>query len=187
MSIRNPKSKTQNPEELFLVGRVMRAHGVQGEMKVLPETDDPERFEDFETLYIGPSAEQTQPHDVQTVRFQQTKKHGLVVLVRLEGIDTPEDADALRRALVFAPEDALPPLDEDEFFLHDLEGFTVLTEDGEEIGVVKEVLEMPAQFIFVVARPNRPDALIPHVAEFVLDLDLDAERLTVRPIEGLLE
>lgn len=173
-------------DTLLLVGRVWRAHGVRGEMKVVPETDDPERFSDLETVFLGTRPETATPHAVESARFQTTK-HGLNVVLKLVDIDTRDDADALRKVGVYARADDLPPLEEGELFVHDLIGLRVVTEDGTDVGVVRDVLDAPAQLVYVVERPDEPDAMIPDVPEFVVDLDIEAQRIVVRPIEGMLE
>ena len=186
MSIQNPKSEIQNPDALLLVGRVVRAHGVRGEIKVLPETDDAERLRELEAVYIGAGAETAARYDVAGTRPQPTKR-GLLLVFQLEGVAVREEAEALRGLPVFAREEDLPPLAEDEFFLHDLVGLGVETDAGEPVGVVREVLDLPAHPVCVVAREGKPDALIPAVPEFIVEVDLEAERLVIRPVEGLLD
>ncbi len=173
-------------DSLLLVGTCGRAHGVQGELKVIPETDDPERLAALEQVYVGATPETAQPRTVEAVRFQPTKR-GTVALVRLEGVGGREAADALRGHGVFADAADLPPLGEGEVFLHDLIGLAVVTEDGETVGTVADVLTGTAQPLFVVERPAKPDALVPDVAEIVLRIDLDAATVTIAPPEGLLE
>lgn len=184
---RRDASARPAPDELLLVGRVGKPHGVRGELKVIPETDDPARFEDLATLFIGPSPAEAAPHGVEGVRFQQTKR-GLTVLVRLDGVASVEAASALRRQEVYAREADLPPLGDDEFFLHDLVGLDVYTDAHEApLGTVRDVLDLPMHPVLVVARRGQPDVLVPAVPEFLDEVDLDAGRLVVRPIEGLIE
>lgn len=179
--------KTHDPQALLLVGRVGKTHGLRGEVKVIPETDDLARFATLERVFLGQKPEDAAPHRVASVRFQQSKR-GATVVLKLDGIETMEQAAALRRQAVFAFEEDLPPLDDDEFFLHDLIGLAVVTEQGEVVGVIKEVLDLPAHHVYVVKRPGKPDAMIPAVPAFIIDLDVDdAQRLVVRPIEGLLD
>ena len=187
MTIQHPKSNIHNPDALLLMGRVGKVHGVRGEVKVIPETDDPDRFAALKTVFLGRTPEDAAPHSVASVRFQQGKR-GAIVVLKLDSINTREEAAALQRKAVFAVEEDLPPLDDDEFFLHDLIGLAVVTEEGEAIGAVKEVLELPAHLVYVVARPDKPDAMIPAVPAFIAEVDVhDAQRLVVRPIEGLLD
>lgn len=173
-------------ESLLLIGRIWRAHGVRGEVKIIPETDEPERFEDLTVVYMGRTATTAEPREVESVRFQPTKR-GTIVITKLVGVDSRESAEALREASVFAQEEDLPPLEEGEFFLHDLVGLSVLTDEGEQVGTVDDVIAGPAQAIIVVARAGRGSVMIPAVDEFVEDINLEAGRVVIRPIEGMLE
>lgn len=186
MSIPDPQSEIHDPDALLLVGRVVRAHGVRGEVKVLPETDDPDRLMELDAVYIGKEPEQTARYEVTGARAQPTKR-GLLIVLQMAGVESREGAEALRGLPVFAREEDLPPLGEDEFFLHDLVGLHVETDAGEPVGTVRDVLEMPAHPVCVVAREGKADALIPAVPEFIAEVDLEAERLVIRPLEGLLE
>ncbi|MFQ5568548.1 MAG: ribosome maturation factor RimM [Rhodothermales bacterium] len=180
------RSRRETHEALLLIGRVGKTHGVRGEVKVIPETDDPGRFAGLESVFMGHQPEKTTPHAVESVRFQQSRR-GTTVVLKLAGIETIDEAAALRRLSVFALEDDLPPLAEGEYFLHDLIGLHVVTDQGEPVGKVREVLELPAHLVYVVVRPGKPDALIPAVPEFIAEVDLDASRIVVQPIDGLLD
>ncbi|QXD14693.1 ribosome maturation factor RimM [Rhodocaloribacter litoris] len=173
------------PDNLLLVGRVYRAHGIRGEVKVIPETDDPERFTALATVYLGTTPERVVPHRIETVRFQQTRR-GLLVVLKVEGVDTREAAEALRPLGVFASREDLPPLGEDEFFYSDLVGLRVVAE-GEEgiVGHVEDVLELPAHPVLLVRRPGGAEAMVPAVPAFIAAIDFDAGEVVVRPIEGL--
>jgi len=173
-------------DELLLMGYVARAHGVRGAFKVVPETDDPTRFETLETIYVGRSPETARPVRLQRVQYQPTRR-GLIVLLQVAEVTDRDAAQALRGLRVYARQSDLPPLAEGEFFLHDLIGLRVETEAGETVGTVVEVLEMPAHLIYVVGRPGRPHAMVPDVEVFVRELDLEGRRLVIRPIEGLLD
>ena len=171
---------------LILVGRILRAHGIRGEMKVLPETDDPKRLLALERVFIGQNEKTALSRGVKSVRFQHSRK-GTIVLLDVEGIDSREAAEELRKALVFAQQNDLPALEEDEFYWHDLIGCSVETDAGVVIGSVKDVLEMPAQRVLVVKREGQTDAMIPAVDEFIERIDTETRRIVIRPIEGMLE
>lgn len=173
-------------DALLLMGRVWRAHGLRGEVKVFPETDDPERFEDLPVLYVGTTASTAQPHVLESVRYQPTKK-GTIVILKLEGVDSRDEAERLKKVFVYAHPDEVPPLEEDEYFLHDLIGLQAVREDGGVIGLVDNVLELPGQELLVIAREGLSSAMVPAVPEFVVDIDVDAGRVVIRPIEGLLD
>lgn len=173
-------------ESLLLVGKVWRAHGVQGEVKIIPETDDPERFEDLTVIYMGSTAATADRIDIESVRFQPTKR-GIIIIAKLRDIDSREAAETIRSASVFARQQDLPPLEEGEFFLHDLIGLSAFTDGGDDVGTVDDVIEGPGQAILVIAREGKGPAMVPAVDEFVDDIDLEKRRIVIRPIEGLLD
>lgn len=175
------------PDALIRVGRIFRPHGVKGELKIEPETDDPSRFEAIDVLHVGPDPDRATAHTVESVRYQETKR-GITVILKVEGIDSRGDAEIITKQFVFADEDDLPPLEEGELFIHDLIGLTAVTESGEELGMVSNVKKMPAQDVFIVYdREAATEHMIPAVEEFIIDIDLEAERVVVRPIEGLID
>lgn len=172
-------------EALVQVGFVYRPHGIEGELKINPEqTDDPARFEELSTVYLGGQPQRVRRHDVRSVRYQETKR-GTTVILGIEGISTRSDAETVTKLKVFAAEEDLA-LDDDEFFVHELVGLEVVTEDGTILGTVSNYQEMPAHEVFVIRRPDGGEAMVPAVEDFIVDVDLDAERVTVRPIEGLI-
>lgn len=174
------------PDSLLLVGTCGPPHGVRGEIKVIPETDDPERLAELEQVFLGPSPERTRARAVEAVRFQTTKR-GVAALVTFHGVSDREEADALRGLGVYAAASDLPALAEGEVFIHDLIGLAVVTEDGEAVGTVQDVLTGGAQNLLLVQRPGQPDALVPDVDEIVTAINLDAGQITIAPPEGLLD
>ncbi|MEX0821575.1 MAG: ribosome maturation factor RimM [Rhodothermales bacterium] len=173
-------------DTLLLMGRIWRPHGLDGEVKIIPETDDPKRFEDLEVVHTGRTASTTETRAVEKVRFQTTKK-GTLVIVKLEGVDSREKAAELNKSSVFVRREDVPPLADDEYFVHDLIGLTAVLDEGGEIGLVDNVLDLPGQNVLVIAREGREPAMVPAVPEFVRSIDLTSGRVVIRPIEGLLE
>ena len=174
------------PDDLLLIGRVLKAHANDGEIKVAPETDDPARFEPLGRVHLGRAPAQATPRRVESVRHQTTKR-GPLVLLKLGGVNDRTAAEALRRQQVYAAEDDLPPLGEGEAFIHDLVGLKVVTEEGQHLGTVEGVEQAPAHDVFVIAREGGESnpAMIPGVEEFVREVDLENDRLVVRLIEGM--
>jgi 16S rRNA processing protein RimM len=178
--------------DLLLIGRIGRPHGVRGELKVQPVTDDPGRFEDLDRVYVGTDPESAEAMEVAGVRYQYPKGQ-TIVLLSLEGLDDRDIAEGLRGAGVYASSDDLPSLEADEVYLHDLIGLTVIAADdagrpaGEPLGTVRELFEGAAQNLIVIARPGRSDVLLPDVPEFVIEVDIAGGRLLVRLPEGLLD
>ncbi len=177
-------------DSLLLVGRLGRPHGIRGDVKVTPETDDPTRLAGLKRIFAGQTPENVREYGVRNVRFQYPKGR-TVVLLALDGADSPEAAEALRGLNLYAHTDDLPPLAEGQAFLHDLAGLAVWAVDDageptERLGTVRDVYD-GAQLLFAVEREGRPEVLLPDVEEFVAALDLPGRRLLVRPPAGLFD
>lgn len=170
---------------LFRVGTVAKPHGVRGEVKVVPELDEPEELEDLEALYVGDSESSARPLRMEGLRYQHSSK-GLTLLVKFEGFNSPEDVSSLRRAGVFVSEKDFP-VGEDEVLADDLIGYRVVTPEGQDLGNVTNVLDMPAQLLYEVTGNDGRVALVPAVEEFVKEIDEGGRRIVVVPIEGLFE
>lgn len=170
---------------LVHVGTVGKPHGLRGEMKVIPETSDPYLLENLRGLNIGPSEEHSQEFEIESVRFQQSRL-GVTPLLKVRGIDSPEAAGTLRGQLLLVDRQHLE-LMEDEAFAFEVVGLAVQTEDGTVVGRVTDVLESPAHDLYQVEKLDGSIALVPAVAEFIKNVDLDAELVIIAPIEGLLD
>ncbi len=154
-------------------------------MKLRPETDGPEIFLSLEHVDVGARADSARRWRVLDARLQPSK-HGITVLLHLGGSDTREDAEALRGSGVYVEEEMLPPLDPDEWFLDELIGLSVRDSGGEDIGVVEDVLELPAHPTMSVRR-STGHVLIPAISPFVVSVDLESQRIIVELPEGLID
>ena len=158
---------------------------MKGELKIDPaSTDDPARFEELSTVFVGAEPHRVTRHAVVSVRYQQTKR-GTTVILGLEGIEDRDEAEAVTKFNVFATEEALE-LGDEEIFAHELVGWAVMTEGREELGTVGNFMQMPAQDMLVVIGEDGGETMIPAVDDFILAIDEENEQIIVRPIEGLL-
>jgi 16S rRNA processing protein RimM len=166
------------------VGRVVKAHGVTGELVVEIRTDDPElRFAPGAVLRAKGSDRGERNYTVDAVRA-----HGNRLLVRLAGVTDRDAADALRGNVFVVDSADLPPIDEpDTFYDHQLEGLRVRTIDGDEIGTVAEVLHTPAGELLAVNREQAGELLVPFVGAIVTSVSLEDGVVEIDPPEGLLE
>lgn len=160
----------------LVVGRVLRPHGLGGEIRVEILTDYPERFALHKVLYLG--AEHA-PFALQGHRF-----HGGAVLLKLEGIDTRTEAEALREQWVRLPIEEAVPLEEGECYLFQMMHQRVITVDGEELGEIVEIIETGANDVYLVRGPEG-DILLPDIDEVIVRVDLDARQVIVRLLDGL--
>ena len=166
------------------VGRVVKAHGVTGELVVEVRTDDPElRFAPGAILRAKGSDRREHDYAIETAR-----PHGGRLLVRLSGIADRDAADALRRSVFVVDSADLPPIDEaDTYYDHQLEGLRVRTTDGGEIGVVAEVLHTAGGELLAVDRDEGGELLVPFVGAIVTSVSLQDGVVEIDPPEGLLE
>lgn len=179
---------TINPEELLLIGSLVGAFGVRGQVKLKAITDQPDHIiRHIRTIYLGTSSKRAAQHPPQPHQMVAATLHkpGLLVLT-LKGVATRDAAELLRGAEVFIHERDAAPLEKDEFFFHQLYHLRVETTDGETIGEVREVLETGVHEVLVVARSGQPDALIPFIHQVVKQVDPDGGRIIIQVMEGLL-
>jgi 16S rRNA processing protein RimM len=174
----------------LVVGRVVKTHGVTGELVVDVRTDDPAaRFAPGSTLRArapgGQDVAQERSFVVDGVR-----EHGARLMVRLAGVIDRDAADALRGSLFVIDSGDLPPIDEpDTYYDHQLEGLQVRTTAGQHVGVVAEVLHTAAGELLVIPRPagGTGEVLVPFVSAIVTSVSLHDRTLEIDPPEGLLD
>ena len=161
----------------------MRPHGVRGEICIEVLTAYPERIVPDMQVYLGQDPQDTSSAVI--YRVESARKHQRHLLLRLEGITDRNAAElVLRQYVMVRLEDAVP-LAEGEFYLFQVIGVTVTTDEGEYLGEVVDVIETGANDVYVVRGP-RGEVLLPAIDECVLDIDVDARTMTVHLLEGLL-
>ena len=175
--------EVRTPEPRYLaVGRVLRPHGIRGELRVEIVTDYPERLGQHAYFYL---ASPDSPEEARRYAVEKLRQHRGVLLLKLGGCDDRNSADALRGMLVQIPLEKAVPLEEGEYYHFQLIGFRVETEDGEWLGQLVQVLETGANDVYVVRGP-RGEVLLPAVDDVVLELDRELERMVVHLLPGML-
>jgi 16S rRNA processing protein RimM len=177
---RGSDETAESREPLFLaIGSIRRPHGVRGEVVVEVFTDFPERFEAPDLLYVG--------DDYAAIgkRVVSSRWHQERVIIKFEDCDDRNCADMLRGQYVVVPVEQAMPLPEDTYYLHQLTGLHVVTIEGEEIGVVADILFLNANDVYVVEGP-RGQILLPAIADVIQDVDLENGQMTVNLIPGLV-
>jgi 16S rRNA processing protein RimM len=167
---------------LVLVGGVAKAHGIRGEIRIVSHAESPSLFGRVPALFLRDGSRPPRSFGVRSWREHQ----GDVLLI-LEGIDDRDKAEALRGREVLVREEDLPDLDEGEHYLYQMLGCRVILEDGTEVGVLENFFENGDQDTWIIVNGAGTEILLPAVPEFVLDVDLDAEVITIDPPEGLLD
>lgn len=166
-------------EQFLQVGVISSTHGIRGEVKVFPTTDDAERFLDLKHVILDAGKEQI-PLEIQHVKFFKQ-----FVIVKFKGIDNINEIEKYKgRSLLVSREDAVE-LEEDEYYIADLIGMEVLTDEGEK-GTLKDVIETGANEVYVVDFEKFGEVLIPAIHQCILDVDVENMRMKVHLLEGLV-
>jgi 16S rRNA processing protein RimM len=172
-------SGSPDGEPVYLViGFLRRAHGVRGEMIMDLHTDFPERLKDGRQLFVG---DERKPMTLSGVR-----PHAKGVLVKLQGIETPEAAGQLRNQWVYVRATDVPSLPEGKIYQHELFGFEVVEENGTSLGELVEIIETGANDVYVVRNEAGKEILLPAIPSVILETDLARRLIRVHLLEGLM-
>ncbi len=158
--------------ELIEAGKIVNTHSLYGELKVQPWSDTDDFLCDFDVVYID-----KKPFEVEKARV-----HKNCVLLKLKGINNINSAEQYRNKTVSVDRDEVE-LDEDTYFIADLEGLTVIDADGTNLGKLKEVISLPSNDVYVVK--GKDEYMIPAVEEFIVSVDLDEGIMNVKTIPGM--
>ena len=175
LRIGNDAGSRKNAEPAFLVlGKLRRAHGVFGEIALEVFTQMMELLAVNQVVYIG---ETYQPYTIQT-----TRSKGELLLLKFIGVDDRTEASQLSNQLVYTQKDLMPPLNEGDFYLHELIGLSVYDTDDAYLGELTEILETGANDVYLVRDASGNEVLVPAVEEYILDIDLENARMVVSKI-----
>ena len=166
-------------EQLLQVGVISSTHGVRGEVKVFPTTDDPQRFKSLKNVILDTGKEQI-PLEIQGVKFFKQ-----FVILKFKGIDNINDIERYKRRSLFVTREDAVELEEDEYYIADLIGMDVITDEGEE-GKLVDVIETGANEVYVVEFDKYGEVLIPAIHDCILDVDIEAMSMKVHWLEGLV-
>jgi 16S rRNA processing protein RimM len=169
-------------EKLVTVGRIVNSHGIRGELKVVPETDFPERFDKGNALIIVDSQNKQTPVTVQTSRL-----HKNMFILQFDQFSNINDVEKFKGSLLKIEAKDQQPLEEGEYYYHEIIGCKVVTEEGQELGLVSEVLTPGANDVWVVSLPKGKQLLLPVIDDVILHVDIALKTIRIHLMEGLLE
>ena len=167
-------------EDLLKVGVITTTHGVRGEVKVFPTTDDAERFLELEYVLLDTGRE-LRRLDIKNVRFFKN-----LVILKFDGIDNINDIEKYKGKDLWIPREEAQELGEDEYYIADLQGLNVVLEDGTEFGTLRDVMETGANDVYIIDSNEHGEVLLPAINECILDVDLEKNTMTVHLMKGLL-
>jgi len=175
------QEKRSTMQKEFQIGAIASVHGVRGEVKVFPTTDEPEKFKRLKSVMLKTEKEQRE------VKLQSARFFKNMAIVKLEGIESPEEAQKYRGATLWISREQAVPLRKDEYYRADLIGLKAVTEEGEELGILTDVLETGANDVYEVTLQDKSKVLFPAIKSCILEVAPEKGFMTVHVMEGLLE
>lgn len=169
-------------EKEFKIGAIIKPHGVHGEFKVYSTTDDNQRFKKLKNVIVRTAKEEF------TAKVVSVKASDTDVILKIEGYDTPESIEKLRKAELFVTRDNAVKLKKDEYFVADLIGLKVTdTDTGNVLGTLTDVLQTGANDVYEVTISEEKKVLIPAVKECIISVDVEAGNMEVHLLPGLMD
>jgi len=168
-------------EELFKVGVITSTHGIRGEVKVFPTTDDVKRFKKCKELLLD-TGKGTLPVEVEGVKFFKQ-----FVIIKLKGFDSINDIEAYKGKELYVTRANAVKLKKDEYFIADLIGVEVFDEKGEKLGALEDVMQTGANDVYVIRLSDGKELLLPAIKECILSVDVEEKRMQVHVLDGLLD
>lgn len=168
-------------EDLFQVGIITSTHGLKGEVKVYPTTDDARRFKRLREVILDTGRERA------TLEIESVKFFKQFVILKFRGIDRIEEAERYRRCPLLVTRKNAVHLSRDEYFVADLIGLKVRDEDGPEIGILRDVMSTGANDVYVIALNDGRELLLPAIRQCVLEVNVEAGYVRIHILKGLLD
>ncbi|MBD5527981.1 MAG: 16S rRNA processing protein RimM [Lachnospiraceae bacterium] len=167
-------------EEMLQVGVVTTTHGVRGEVKVFPTTDDVNRFKKLKEVFLDIGKEKVRL-EIEGVKFFKQ-----MVILKFKGIDTLDDAAGYRQAGLYVTRENAVKLQKDEYFIADLIGVSVYDEADQLLGSLEDVMATGANDVYVIRMTDGRELLLPAIRQCILDVDVEQGRMKVHVLEGLI-
>ena len=162
------------------VGVITQTHGIRGEVKVYPTTDDAARFRNLKEVILDTGKDRF------TLKIENVKFFKQFVILKFQEYDSIKDVEKYKRARLLVPRDQAVKLKKDEYFVADMIGLTVVTDEGETLGELKDVLATGANDVYVVSRADGTEVLLPAIKECILAVDMEKRVIKAHIMDGLL-
>ena len=166
-------------EQFLQVGVISSTHGIRGEVKVFPTTDDPARFKKLKKVLLDTGKERLEL-EIQSVKFFKQ-----FVIVKFRGIDNINDIEKYKGKSLMVPREDAVQLEEDEYYIADLIGMEEYT-DGGRFGTLKDVMETGANEVYIIDSDEHGEVLVPAIHDCILDVDVEKQTMKIRLMDGLI-
>ena len=162
------------------IGQIVNTFGIKGMVKVKPFTDDIKKFTKFKKIYIKNKAGKKE------YEIEEIKEHKEMMLVKFKGIDNPNDAELLRESYLIIDRENLEPLEEGTFYIADLLGINVYTEEGKLLGTLDDIFNTGSNDIYVVKDELGKQLLLPAIKDVIKEINVEESKMIVHLIDGLV-
>lgn len=162
------------------IGQIVNTFGIKGMVKVKPFTDDIRRFDRLEKVYIK-KQNQKEEYEIEEVKY-----HKDMVLIKFKGIENPEEANLLRNSYLIVDREKEEPLEEGRYYIVDMLGMDVYTEEGELLGILEDIFNTGSNDIYVVKNELGKQVLLPALKEVIKQVDIENKKMIVHLIPGLI-
>lgn len=167
-------------EKFLQVGVISSTHGVRGEVKVFPTTDDKNRFKKLKNVILDTGKEHM-PLEIESVKFFKQ-----FAILKFKGIDNINDIEKYKGKSLLVDRKNAVKLQKDEYFIADMIGMEVFTEDGNRFGVLRDVMETGANDVYVIDMADGKEVLVPAIKQCILNVDVEEKKMTIHLLEGLV-
>jgi 16S rRNA processing protein RimM len=175
-----PQLIGEHMEQFLQVGVISSTHGVRGEVKVFPTTDDMARFKKLKQVILDTGREH-KLLEIESVKFFKQ-----FAILKFKGIDNINDIEKYKGKSLLVDRKNAVKLQKDEYFIADMVGLEVFTEDGVAFGTMKDVLETGANDVYIIDSPQYGEVLVPAIKQCILDVDIENNKMTIHLMEGLV-
>lgn len=168
-------------EELLQVGVITTTHGVHGEVKVFPTTDDPARFKKLKQVILDTGKDKIEL-EIAGVKFFKN-----LVILKFKGIDDINDVEKYRKKSLYVTRENAVKLKKNEYFIADLIGLKVSSDEGEDLGQISDVLQTGANDVYVISKDGADELLVPAIRECIKNVDVEGGTMEIHLLPGLRE
>lgn len=168
-------------EDFFRVGVIANTHGVRGEVKVYPTTDDVTRFEDLKEVILDTGKEHI------TLEINSVKYFKNMVILGFKGIDNINDIEKYKGKDLLVTRENAVPLEENEYYIADLIDMEVYGEDGTKLGILRDVMQTGANDVYVIELTDGKELLLPNIDQCILDVNVEERKMKVHVLKGLMD
>lgn len=168
-------------EDLLRVGVIAATHGIRGEVKVFPTTDDVNRFKQLKQVILDTGKEKM-PLEITGVKFFKQ-----FAILKFKEINNINEVEKYKGKDLYVTRENAVPLEENEFFIVDLIGCKVVTDEGNNLGELVDVIQTGANDVYVVKTEDGKEVLLPYIEQCILNIDIEAKKITAHILPGLLD